>query len=313
MEIIRMGLLGAGGISQRVTAGIVQSKYCQPVIVCSRDISKAKVLAEKFNIEKYSDNYEDLFNADIDAVYIVTINQMHYQHIKMCLQHRKHVICEKPMLIKKEEIDELYDLADKNNVLLLEAMKCRYLPTVAKIREILKNYPYPNNLYATFIRDEPFAKDYTHSYYDPLYGGTQKDIGCYVYSFALELFPEETVLYDIQTTEQQGIDTEVWLYLKNNKGLFMQLGSSVNYNTDNVAIISGNGYQIKIREFWKTFAIEVYQGKEMVASYQKDIGSEFAYQVDFFATTIKKANWLNVNKREREFLKRIVALNPTSK
>ena len=313
METIKLGLFGAGGISSRVVKGIVQSENCKLTLICSRDINKARQLAEQFDVANYSDDYNDLFKDDIDGIYIVTINKLHYQHIKLCLENKKHVICEKPMLFNEKEIDELYDLADKNNVLLLEAMKCRYLPTVSKIKQLLNDYPYPRNVTATFCRDEPFSKDYNHSYYDSEYGGAMKTIGCYVYSWIFELFPEKVIESDLQLNIHNGVENEAWLYLKNEKEMFMQLGCSVNYNTDNLAVISGDNYQIKIRDFWKDFDIEVWQKDKIISSYKEDIGSEFAYQVDFFGETIKKADWLKVNQLEREFLKRVVSYYPTSR
>jgi len=312
MAKIKIGMLGAGGISSRVAAGIKQSENCELARVCSRDINKAKKLAEAFSVPDFSDDYSDLFKDDIDAVYIVTVNKMHYEHIKLCLANKKHVICEKPMLSDKTEIDELYDLAQHNNVMLLEAMKCRYLPTLAKVKELLKDYPYPQTLSATFCRNEPHNQDYNGNFYDVKYSGAMKDIGCYVYSWAMELFPEATVDSSLQRSLSHGVDTDAWLYLKNDKGLYMQLGCSVIYDCENVGLITGDNYQISVRDFWKTCEIEVRQGNRLSASFKEDIGSEFAYQVDFFGATIKKAAWNEVNQREREFLKRIVDFYPTS-
>ena len=78
------------------------------------------------------------------------------------------------------------------------------------------------------------------------------------------------------------------------------------YNMDNQAIISGQNYQIKVKDFWKSYDIEVWENRQLVARYQEDIGSEFSYQVDFFGETIKKADWIKVNQHELEFLKNVL-------
>lgn len=93
----------------------------------------------------------------------------------------------------------------------------------------------------------------------------------------------------------------------------MQLGCADSYNTDNVAIISGNNYQIKVRDFWKSYDVAFYQNNKLVKTFKEDIGSEFSYQVDFFAETIIKADWQRVNRHELAFLTKIIAFYPTSK
>ena len=312
MDKIKIGLFGAGGISSRVAQGITESEVCRLAAVAARDIGRARSLAAKFGVEEYYGDYQQLLESDIEGVYIVTVNSMHFQHIKLCLEHGKHVICEKPMLVDQKDIDYLYELADKNNLLLLEAMKCRYLPTVAKIKSMLADLPYPRELLATFCRDEPFSKQYDHSYYDPHFGGALKVIGCYVLSWALELFSEPLVEENLQQLFHHGVDNSCWLYLKNNKGLFMQLGCSVDYDRDNQALITGQGYQIKIRDFWKALDIELWLDGKLSETFKTDIGSEFRYQVDYFGQAIKNADWQQENRRQRDFLKQIAGYYPTS-
>lgn len=313
MEKVRIAIMGAGGISSRVAQGIKESKNCIISRVVSRDLKRAKTLADKFEVLSYSDNYSDAFLDDIDAVYITTINELHYAHIRECILHRKHVICEKPMLVDFNEVKELYDLAREYDVMLLEAMKCRYLPTVTKVKEILKDLPKPHYLTATFCRDEWFARDENHWFFNPTYGGAFKDIGCYVLSWVFEIFPAEAVEYNLQQLFGKGIDIESWLYVKNEEGLFMQLGCGVNYNADNMALICGDDYQIKVRDFWKSYNIEVYKKQKLVREYKEDIGSEFSYQVDYFGEIIKKAAWSKTNATQILFLERIISFYPTSK
>ena len=164
---------------------------------------------------------------------------------------------------------------------------------------------YPINLYATFARLEPFRGDIQHSFFNPNYGGVVVDLGSYLYSWALQLFPEQLTKVSKQTNLVNGVPTTAWLYLQNVKDLFMQLGCSVEYDGNNVAIISGSDYQIKARDFWKSYDIELWENKQLVAHWQEDIGSEFSYQVTFFGERIKNTDWQSFNQSEWIFQQRL--------
>ena len=68
--------MGAGGISERVARGIIESSDCELTFVAARDVKRAKALAAKFGVEKYGD-YEQLFKEDVDGVYIAVIDRYH--------------------------------------------------------------------------------------------------------------------------------------------------------------------------------------------------------------------------------------------
>ena len=82
----------------------------------------------------------------VDAVYIASHPKKHYEQIKKALQKKKHVLCETPLTINELECAELFDLAKKNNCILMEGAKTAYttaferlvlLAKTGKIGEIL--------------------------------------------------------------------------------------------------------------------------------------------------------------------------------
>lgn len=73
----------------------------------------------------YSDQYEELLDC-VDAVYIISKPEKHYQHTKQALEAGKHVLCESPIAYTKEECKELYALAAKKNLILMDAIKTAY-------------------------------------------------------------------------------------------------------------------------------------------------------------------------------------------
>ena len=82
-----------------------------------------------FNSSKSTDvtlqDYDD-FLEDCDCVYILSHPTKHDREIKHALERGKHVLCESPIALTLEETKELFALAEKKNLILMEAIKTAY-------------------------------------------------------------------------------------------------------------------------------------------------------------------------------------------
>ncbi len=87
---------------------------------------------------KLYDTYEELL-ANCDTVFVVNHPSNHYQAVKKALQSGKHVLCESPIAIGKRECEELFDLADKNKLILMEAIKTAYSTAYNRFLLMVKN------------------------------------------------------------------------------------------------------------------------------------------------------------------------------
>lgn len=136
--IIKLGCVGAGRIAERMCK---ESKYVSGInfdYVYGRNEKKIKEFAEKNDLKYYSSNYQK-FLKEVDAVYIASPHLTHYNLVKEALKNKKHVICEKPICLNKNETEEIYDLASKNNVVLYEAIKTAYAPAFRRLIAIAKS------------------------------------------------------------------------------------------------------------------------------------------------------------------------------
>jgi predicted dehydrogenase len=95
------------------------------------------VFARKHNVEAYT-NFDD-FIVRVDVVYIASPHLTHYAYIKRSLLAGKHVLCEIPFTLKKEEALELYRLAEEKNLVLMEASKTAYCPAFGHIVTLIKS------------------------------------------------------------------------------------------------------------------------------------------------------------------------------
>ena len=103
-----------------------------------------KGLCDKFvkemtfvNGVEYKEIEEDFSN--VDAVYIATLPQNHYWDVKKALNLHKHVICESPIAMDKEECEELLELSEKNNLILVDGIKTAYSTAYERMLVLAKS------------------------------------------------------------------------------------------------------------------------------------------------------------------------------
>ena len=136
--IIRIGIIGTGRIAERF---VPEAKYVSGVIVqgvYNPHEAHAKHFAEQFELAFYTSDLELLWEK-VDAVYIASPHETHYDYAKEALRHKKHVLCEKPLAFKKIDAEELFRLAHENGCVLLEAIKTAYCPGFAQLVSIAKS------------------------------------------------------------------------------------------------------------------------------------------------------------------------------
>lgn len=133
----RIGVVGSGRIANRF---IPESRVVNGADVCAvmnPDAEEAKVFAQTHGLDAYSDYDEFLQN--VDLVYIASPHLTHYAYTKRALLADKHVLCEIPFVLSEEQAWELYRMADKRNLVLLEASKTAFCPAFGHIVTLVKS------------------------------------------------------------------------------------------------------------------------------------------------------------------------------
>lgn len=133
-----VGIIGAGNIAKVMANTISKMKDVTLYGVASRDYKKAKDFAMNYKVKKAYGSYEELLkDENIDLVYIATPHSHHYEHMKMCIEYGKAVLCEKAFTANAKEAKEILELAKKENILVAEAIWTRYMPSRKIINDIL--------------------------------------------------------------------------------------------------------------------------------------------------------------------------------
>lgn len=136
--IYRIGIIGSGRIASRF---VPESKFVSSASVTAvYDPNKESALSfgKKFGLDIYSEKLEE-FLETIDAVYIASPHPTHYDYAKKSLNAGKHVLCEIPFMLSAMQARELYDYADKRNLVLLEASKTAFCPSFNHLVTLVKS------------------------------------------------------------------------------------------------------------------------------------------------------------------------------
>lgn len=175
---MKIGILGAGRISSKMCNNLKLTGLNKDTYIASRDIEKAKQYQKEYDLAGACASYEELLNKDdIKLVYIGTVNSLHYQHAKMCLEHNKNVLIEKPIALRVEEAEELYEIARKKNLYLAEALWTAYMPSIKEMKTLLdKDFKTIESTKAVF-RCKTIQKERVKD--KSLGGGALYDLGIY--------------------------------------------------------------------------------------------------------------------------------------
>ena len=252
-------ILGLGRIAHmmaRTVAGMKEARICA---VGSRTYEKAREFAGQYGIPKVYGSYEGLVSdGELDLIYIATPHSEHYNHIKLCFQYNKNILCEKAFTLNAEQAREVFRTAEEKGLLLTEAIWTRYMPSRELINEVLKSgiIGTPGSLTANL----GYVLDQVERVMDPrLGGGALLDVGVYPINFALMAFGEE---YDTIISKASfnglGADVSNSITMTWEDGKIAVLHSSAVALTDRRGIIYGSRGYLEVENINNCEQIRIY-------------------------------------------------------
>lgn len=140
MQRLKLGLLGASRIADKIVPLISGLDRLQIVGVAARSEDSARLFAVKHGLEKTFPTYDScLADQSIDAVYISVLNSDHATLIERALLAGKHILCEKPLVLDGHEAQRLFEMARVRQLVLLEGLMYRFHPQIQKLLEFVNN------------------------------------------------------------------------------------------------------------------------------------------------------------------------------
>lgn len=285
--IIRLGIIGSGRIARRFVPEVGRVSGITVSAVYNPHLESAAKFAQELDLDCSTDKIEEFFG-EVDAVYIATHHQTHYQYIKAALLHCKHVLCEKPMVLKKEQAEEVYDLAEKQGVILMEAVKTAYCPGFVQMMGLARSgiIGEIRDVEACFTRlTSPSVRELQ----DTEYGGSFTEFGTYTLLPIIKLLGTDykEIRFD-SIKDEKGIDLYTKTTLIYDKA-FATMKNGLGVKSEGQLIIAGaKGYILAESPWWLTRTFEIrYEDPNKRDRYNVNfLGNGLRYEISDFVYMI---------------------------
>ena len=256
---IRWAILGAGRIANAFAKDFPLMQNAELVAVASANKEKATGFAKEYNIPNAL-SHDELYNSDeIDAVYIATTHNFHFEQALQCLQKGKSVLCEKPITVNDSQFKKLMAVSKENNVFLMEAMWTYFLPAAQKAKQWLDE----GKIGKLKVIQADFAfqmeKNMEGRMYNPnLAGGALLDLG--VYPVAMSYYFTDAVPTKITASAaftKTGVDERLGMIFQYENFTADLFTSMVNRMNNTFKLFGEEGY-IEIPDFWKAGSASLF-------------------------------------------------------
>ena len=193
MRRVRWGVLGTADIARGQTIpGMQLAEHCELYAIAGRKLEKAKLYQEEFGFRKAYGSYDELLaDPEVEAVYIPLPNDIHCEWSVKALKAKKHVLCEKPLAVSEAQAKEMFQAAEDNGVMLMEAFAYLHSPFVKAVKAeldggVIGEIRYLESAFITGRRPDTDIRLRKETY-----GGALYDLGCYAVSMAMWMLGKE--------------------------------------------------------------------------------------------------------------------------
>lgn len=138
---IKVGLIGAGKFGRVHLSGYKKNPKCEIIAIASRTERSAREAADNFNIPNvyWGDSWKEMFEEqNLDAVSICSPNYLHAPMTLMALKNNCHILCEKPIAISLQELNEIEEILSKKNLIYFSSFQKRFLPVTSDIKKLIE-------------------------------------------------------------------------------------------------------------------------------------------------------------------------------
>ncbi len=184
---LRWGLLSTANINRALIGPLQTARRSQLMGVASRSLERAQAYATQWGIPRAYGSYQEMLaDPEIDVVYISLPNALHAQWTVQAAQAGKHVLCEKPLVVSREQMEQVEAAAQANGVTVFEAFMYLHHPQTQTARRLVQDGALGQlqtiqSWFHFYLPPEDAANVRLSA---PLVGGSLWDVGVYPNSLA---------------------------------------------------------------------------------------------------------------------------------
>ena len=294
-QTIRWGILGCGKIARKFASDLQWVGDAKLVAIAAREQLSADAFAKDFPVEYKHNSYKALAeNPEVDVIYIATPHALHYEHVMLCLQHKKAVLVEKAFAINYGQAKQMIDFAKSQQTFLMEAFWTRFLPHYLKVKEMIAQGQVGAIQYINAEFGFKPTPPVSQRIYDPaLGGGSLLDVGVYPVFLALDLLGKPDHIQASIVPAPSGVDEQCSIQFKYNNGAIANLFSSFATNLATGADIAGDQGRLRLthRFHGPTTKLEFYPGvvdSKQTIAFEKAKGNGYEYEAQHVTDCLKK-------------------------
>ena len=286
-EHVRIGIVGTGEMAERLFVGAKYVSGVGVVSVYNPEKEQGLKFQQEYGVPCITEDYK-CFLDGIDAVYIASPNETHYEYAKEALENGKHVLCEKPVAFTKSEAEYLYSYAKENNLVLLEAVKTAYCPGFQQLINVAKSGVIGEirDVEAAFTR---IADEDSRERTDAEFGGSFLEFGSYTLLPILKLLGKDYKDVRFYTMkDENGVDIYTKVYLEYGQAI-ATAKTGVAIKSEGQLVISGTkGYILAESPWWLTKKFVVrFEDPDRIETYNPVFkGDGLRYEISEFVSQI---------------------------
>lgn len=291
--MIRFAVIGTNWITDSFIQAARETGLVDLTAVYSRTEERAREFAAKHGIPNRFTDLEKMAASDeFDAVYIASPTSCHAEQAILCMEHGKHVLCEKPIASHAREMKKMIETAAKHNVLLMEALKSTLLPNFRAIQDNLHKLGPIRRYFASYCqyssRYDAFKQGTVLNAFNPAFSnGSLMDLGVYCIYPMVVLFGRPELIRANAVMLESGVDGEGSLLLK-----YKEMDAVIMYskitNSYLPAEIQGENGTMVIDRINQPGKVEIrYKDGTVEEITREQTGNTMKYEVQEFVQSIK--------------------------
>jgi predicted dehydrogenase len=262
-EPVRWGIVSTALINDKFLPGAQAASGAEVLAVASRDPDRARVYAPEHGIPRAYGSYEALLaDPDVEAVYIPLPNALHVPWSIQALEAGKHVLCEKPLGRRADEVERAFAVAAANERLLSEAFMYRHHPQTRRLTELVAGEAVGELRVVRSHFSFHTAAETDVRLSAALDGGALMDVGCYCVSASRLLAGEPEAVAAIQEVGGDGVDVRFAAVMRFAGGVLAHFDAGLDFADRFELEVVGAEGTIRLRDPWHCVepAIEVDRG-----------------------------------------------------
>ena len=289
MKIYKYGILSTASIVPRFINALKESGTGTVEAIASRTEEKALEKAKEWGIPRSYGSYEALLADEmIEVVYVAMINSEHYRYALKALEAGKHVICEKPFTLRKQEAEHLFAAAKEKGLFIAEAQKSVFLPVMQDVKALIREGKLGTIQFMDFTSScSAVYNEWLHS--SEAGGGALTGNASYSIHLAKFLFEKEITSYSgLCTKGNSEVDEQCVLNLCIDNRILFVSKISTNVKAIDRALIFGEKGYIEIPEYWKARRAVVHYNTGEETILEHPCQYELIYEIQHFHDCMQK-------------------------